>query len=98
MNLGKDITIWCELTDLPEEKRALAIHRSLSGRARATSSEISVEDLKKNRGVQTLLKKLDTLFLSDKGRRQFAAFHSLYNLRRGSGVSISEFVSEFEHT
>lgn len=94
----RDIAIWCELTDLPEEKRALAIHLSLSGRARTASSEIPVEDLKKNSGVQTLLKKLDTLFLPDKGRRQFAAFHSLYNLRRGSGVSISEFVSEFEHT
>ena len=76
----RDISIWCELTDLPPTKRALAIHLSLTGRAQTASSEIDVESLKQDDGVKTLLKKLDNLFLPDKGRRQFSAFHSLYNL------------------
>ena len=96
-NWKKDISIWGELTDLPESKRALAIHLSLTGRARIASSEISVDDLKKDDGVDTLLAKLDSLFLPEKGRRQFTAFHNLYNLRRSENLNIAEFVSEFEH-
>ena len=30
----KDIKLWCLLTDLPKAKMAIAIHLSLSGRAR----------------------------------------------------------------
>ena len=92
-----DIDIWCDLTEIPEEKRALAIHLSLAGRARAATSEMQKADLKKKDGVKLLLDKLDSLFLVDKGRRQFAAFHELYNFRRKDDSDISAFVTEFEH-
>ena len=95
-NWKKDIEIWCELTDLAEEKHALAIHLSLTGRARIASSEIELAVLKSENGVKKLIEKLDSLFLPDKGRRQFTAFHNLYNLRRIS-KNIHEYVSEFEH-
>ena len=93
----KDIEIWCLLTDLEKKKQALAIHLGLTGRARMVSSEISVADLSKDDGVETLIDKLDALFLLDKGRRQFNAYQKLYNLRRKSSVSIAEFIVEFEH-
>ena len=81
-NWKRDISIWCELTELAEEKRALAIHLSLTGRARTASSEIELQVLKSKDGVKSILEKLDSLFLPDKGRRQFAAFHNLYSFRR----------------
>lgn len=93
----KDINIWTDLTELPKGKQALAIHLSLSGRARSASSEIDADSLKKDDGVQTLLNKLDNLFLADKGRRQFAAFHRLYNFRRADSVDVGKFICEFEH-
>ena len=83
-NWKRDISIWCELTDLAEDKRALAIHLSLSGRARIASSEIELAVLKSENGVKCRIEKLDSLFLPDKGRRQFAAFHNLYNFRRNN--------------
>ena len=58
---------------------------------------IDAEDLKKDNGVETLLQKLDSLFLVDKGRCQFAAFNDLYNFRRTENLDISMFVTEFEH-
>ncbi|KAK3875453.1 hypothetical protein Pcinc_019665 [Petrolisthes cinctipes] len=97
-NWKKDIDIWCELTDLPKKKQALAIHLSLSGRARVATSEIDAADLKQDTGVQTLLVKLDGLFLVDQGRCQFAAFHELYNFRRAGDVNVPKFVAEIEHT
>ena len=35
--------------------------------------------------------------MPDKSRRQFAAFHKLYNFRRTNGLPIVQFISEFEH-
>ena len=96
-NLGEKILIYGLLTELPLGKQALAIHLSLSGRARSASSEIDADNLKKEDGVQTLLDKLDNLFLAGKGRRQFAAFHRLYNFRRADGVEVCKFICEFKH-
>ena len=93
----KDIDIWCELTDLAEDKRALAIHLMLTGRARVASSELEISVLKHKDGVKNLMIKLDSLFLADKGRRQFMAFHELYNLRRICDTEITVFVAAFEH-
>ena len=94
----KDIRLWCRLTDLTATKQALAVHLSLSGRARNASSEISLTDLEKENGVDNLLKKLDKMFLPEKGHRQFKAFNNLYNLRRMTEAKMSDFVCEFEHT
>ena len=55
----KDIEIWCELTNLAVEKRALAIHLVLTGRTRDASSELEITELKAEEGVKTLLNKLD---------------------------------------
>ena len=95
-NWKRDIHIWCELTELAEDKRALAIHLSLIGRARTASSEIELAVLKSKDGVKSIFEKLDSLFLPDKGRRQFTAFHNLYNFRRNE-KNVHEYVSEFEH-
>ena len=59
----------CKLTDIPEETRALPAHLTLSGRARAATSEINVDDLEKKNGVDILLTKLD-IFLVDKSQTQ----------------------------
>ena len=94
----KDVMIWCELTDLDETKRALALHLSLTGRARVATSELELSQMQVATGVKTLLEKLDGLFEADKGRRQFALFNDLYNSRRSNTMNISDFVAEFEHT
>ena len=93
----KNVEIWTELTDLPKEKHALAIHMSLEGRAQAASSEFSVAELKSENGVVNLLNKLDKLYLSEEGRRQFSSFRNMYRLKRENTGTIDEFVSKFEH-
>ena len=62
----KDVMIWCELTDLDETKRALALHLSLTGRARVATSELELSQMQVATGVKTLLEKLDGLFEADK--------------------------------
>ncbi|KAG0718762.1 hypothetical protein GWK47_051843 [Chionoecetes opilio] len=94
----EDVGVWCRLTTIEKKKRALAIHLSLSGRARSASSEIDKTKLEAEDGVEVLLKRLDDVFLVDEGRRKFAAFEALYSLRRKERAEIKDFVSEFEHT
>ena len=92
----KDIAIWCKLTDIPKEKQALAIHLVLTGKARQASSEVEISELEKPDGVQSLIGKLDQLFLMEESRRQFRAFQELYNLRQMADSDVGEFVNEFE--
>lgn len=92
----EDILMWCDLTDIPEEKQALAIHLALTGQAHTATGQIGRENLKKKGGVKVLLEKLDTLYLADKGSRQFAAFNELYNLRRNKDMEMNAFVAKFE--
>ena len=96
-NWKDDVMTWCDLTDLPKEKHALAIQLSLTGRARQAAKQLSRETLKVATGVDVLMKKLDDVFLLDKGRRQFFAFHELYNLRRKTEAYVKTFISEFEN-
>ena len=93
---NEDILMWCDLTDIPAEKHAIAIHLSLTGAAHTATGQIGRENLKKADGVKVLLAKLDSLYLVDKGRRQFAAFNELYNLRRSKDSDINSFVTKFE--
>ena len=93
----KDVEIWAKLTDIKPAKQALAIHLSLGGRARIATSELKVEDLNKDNGVDLVISKLDELFLKDKDMRQFLAFQAMYSMRRTPEQSIAEFIPLFEH-
>ena len=75
----EDLQIWCDLTDLPAAKQALAIRLVLTGRAKEAASQVKRDDLKKENGVSVLMHKLDSIFLVDKGRRQFGAFNDFHN-------------------
>ena len=97
-NWKKEIEIWCALTEIPKEKRALIIHLSLENKARIASSEIGLENLSQENGVEILLEKLDSLFLVDKGQREFAAVDDLFSLYRKEDANVNSFVTEFEHT
>ena len=93
----RDVEIWTELTDFDKSKQALAIHLALQGRARVAASELTVAELKEEDGVKKLLEKLDSLFLHEIGRRQFANFRDMYRLKRDGSVGIDQFVSQFQH-
>ena len=93
----KQIEAWREITSLEKKKQALAVYISLTGRAAVVTSELEIADLKTDGGLKLLLEKLDSLFLVDKGRRQFTAFRDLYSLRRNPEVSVRQFVVDFEH-
>ena len=92
----KDIDLWRLVTDISENKHAIVVHLSLSGRARAASSELSVEELKSDSGFKKLIEKLDRVFLQDPNWKCFHAYLALESYRRPNDCSIDEYLSEFD--
>ena len=93
----EDLKIWAAICGISKSDQALHVHLTLTGRARIASSEIGLTGLNKDDGMDTLITKLDALFLPDKERRQFLAFNNLYNLRRQDGCPVKNFIADFEH-
>ena len=87
----RDLKVWCKLTDITEEKRTLAVHLTLSGRARVD------DDLEKKTGIDISLAKLDDIFLVVKRRKQFATYHEIHSYLRSRIPDINKFATEFEH-
>ena len=90
----KDLLLWTEFTDISRTKMAIAVHLSLTGRARATS-ELSMDELKNEDGIDNLLKKLDRVFMQDENWRCFNNYLAFENYRRAEGDSIDQYLSEF---
>ena len=94
----EDLKVWELFTDLEKKKRGPAIYLTLSGHARDCvrgldpATEIGSVD-----GVKLILEKLDAVFLKDKDTQTFVAFETFYHYRRASGVSITDFLVEFEY-
>ena len=98
----KDVELWCSVTKGSRRDKAITMYLSLSGRAKLVCEEvdlISNENTDPPRDqVKEVLEKLDTVFLPEKGLRQFNAFNKLYWLRRKDGTDLNQFIVEFEHT
>ena len=92
----KDVQIWSRLTDIEAKKQALAVHLSLSGRARQATSELQIDELENDQGLKRLLSKLDRIFMQDENWKCFNAYLDFENLRKSSDQSVDEFLSEFD--
>ena len=92
----KDIELWSCFTDLPKAKQGIAVHLSLSGRARKASSEIEVNELKSDDGLKLLLIRLDRVFLQDANWKCFNTYLAFENYHRAKNCSIDEYLSEFD--
>ena len=92
----EDVLMWKEITDLDEEKQALAVHLMLKGQAKEVANQVSTEDKKKKDGLQKLLDKLDEAFLKEPERRKFMAYQEFEECLRKEGVAICEFMREFD--
>ena len=54
----RDVSLWREIIDIPKKKVAIAIHLSLTGKARQASSRLQADELKGVNGVHNLLRKI----------------------------------------
>jgi len=91
-----EMAMWLLVTDLEKPKQALAVALSLTGKARETALEVPAADLNKDTGMASLLTALDAVFMKEAKDSAYEAYSNFDSFRR-SGISISDYVFEFEH-
>lgn len=81
---------------MDNKKQALAVTLSLIGRVKESVLEIAANDLNADNGMATLLTKLDSVFLKEEKDRQYEAYTEFDRITRESGVSMVDYIVEFE--
>ena len=83
--------VWEMLTDLPKEKRGLAVALSLCGRRREAPAVLGSET-----GLTQLLTKLETVFAKDTVDLAFESYCAFENLQRLENQTVAEYIQNFE--
>lgn len=91
-----EVGIWRFVTELDKKKQALAVVLGLEGRARETALEISVQDLNTDNGMETLLAKLDEVFLREEKDRAYEAYSYFDSISKDHTVSMADYIIDFE--
>ena len=92
----KLIKIWSGLTSLVKTKQASAVVLSLEGEAQDAALELPSTELNAEDGIETLLARLDKIFVKDALAEKYEALENLEIFKRQSGTSIREFINDFE--
>lgn len=69
--------------------------KGLEGRAREPATEIPAEDLDSDRGLTTLITKLDAVFLKEEKDCSYEAY-SFFDALKSSSVSMADYIINFE--
>ena len=72
------------------------MYLSLKVRAREAVRGISINDLKKDNGVEEIIRILDEIFQNDETTRAYHAFKDYVEYRRSNDQNFSSFVAEYE--
>ena len=91
----REIEIWQRVTELPKKKQALAVTLSLSDKYREVATEIDIEVLNSDNGIDELFKVLDNSFRQETVDSSFAMYMEFESFQRGS-LSVLDFILEFE--
>ena len=93
----RELDVWVELTELIEEKKALAIFSSLKGKPEKTTLQLKIKDLKVRGGVTKLKEKLDKAFSKDKKKATCDAYENFERFfKRSNEMSSADYTIEFE--
>lgn len=91
-----EVNVWKRITELDKKKQALAIALGLEGRAREIAMEISADQLDQDDGMETLLAKLDGVFLREEKDRTYEAYSHFDRISKDSSVSMEDYIIDFE--
>ena len=90
----KDVKAWSRHSQ--DKGQGLALHLSLTGKAKSISDQISLDVLDSSQGVQILLEALDKVFLPGANQRKYIAYKRMKALNRKADESILDFICKFK--
>ena len=96
-----EIKAWQALTDLDKKKRGIAIALSLPEEGQNSFrdkvfSELTVEVLNADDGVEKLILFMDKIFKKDELSEAYEAYMEFDRFRRSKATSMEDYVTEFE--
>jgi len=91
-----DLEVWRMFTKEEKKRQGPALYLCLKGEAREAVRSIPVASLPKDDGVDTIIAKLDEIFLQDETTRAFCAFGNFVEYRRSSGETYTKFILEYD--
>ena len=84
------------MTDLEKEKQDPAIYLPVNERIRKRCSTTKVKNINSEDGVDTLIKKLKSLFSKDTNQVAYLAYDKFESFKRPVDMNIVDFINEFE--
>ena len=87
---------WSKICGLPKTEQASALLLSLDGKALDAALQVPENELDQENGIQTLLDRLDKLYVKDELSEEFHALESFESYRRPDNLSIRDFLQEFD--
>ena len=91
-----EVGVWALLTDLPKEKRGLAVALSLTERRREVAMELTPEVLGSETGLTQLLPKLEAIFAKHSIDIVFESYHQFERIQRTDCQSVENYIQAFE--
>ena len=88
--------IWRMYTDLPKPRQGPALILSPESEAQDAVLEIDEKEIAKDDGIDTIIKRLDRLYLKDSTVTKYKALEAFETFRRPAKMTILEFLNEFE--
>ena len=92
-----DIEMWSLCTNLANNKSGPAIFLALPPSIRDCVRSIPKADVAKEGGLDLILQALDKIYLADANTRAYLCFKEFYSFKRASGVSVPQFLVQFEN-
>lgn len=91
-----DVLIWKSFVGYDKKKLGPALFLSLTGSACDAAREISLTDLEKEDGFDTLITKLDSLYLKDEKNSAFEAYETFEKYQRPQDMDMYTYINTFE--
>ena len=91
-----DLQIWKCVTDLEKKQQGPVIYLSLPDNVRNSCRNISITDLNKDDGLDTLINNLERLYLKDKKALAYLAYEKFESFQRPTELNIIDYINKFE--
>ena len=92
----KEIKVWELGTDVAVKKQAPVVIGVLGGDYKTVAMEMSLDDMKKDDGLDLLIAHLDKVFEKDKNDNAYEKYIIFEDIRRNPGEDIGEFMIRFD--
>ena len=90
------LQIWESVIGIDKKQQGPVIYLSLPDKVRSACGDIAVTDLNKDDCLNTLMNKLESLYVQDKKASAYIAYDRFETFQRPSDMYITDYLNEFK--